>query len=236
MTHSSPPKSAAQAQSAEAASSSPDFKRYRRKQIAELRPWQPGDDMSRVSLAAADKEAGSPKEGDMIARNPKNHDDQWLVAAAYYADNFKLVSSSSPGRQERVSGWQALVLNPTEAMIDAGRSATAAHLNFQGSALTVSREKMRRRFKAMIDFALAQTAASDAGPPDREAIHIESHQATASLTSIQNGPLPSPDNVREEMARALEAVLPYVEIEGPYGAIVHANALAALRRHRGEKG
>jgi hypothetical protein len=30
-----------------------------------------------------------PKEGDMIARNPKNHKDQWLVAAQYFADNFE---------------------------------------------------------------------------------------------------------------------------------------------------
>jgi hypothetical protein len=27
----------------------------------------------------------------MIARNPKNHDDQWLVAAKYFADNFEPV-------------------------------------------------------------------------------------------------------------------------------------------------
>ena len=66
-----------------------DFQQYRRKQIAELRPWQAGDDMSRISISAPDKEAGSPKSGDMIARNPKNHDDQWLVAAAYFADNFE---------------------------------------------------------------------------------------------------------------------------------------------------
>lgn len=65
------------------------FKQYRRTQIAELRPWTPGDDMTRVSVSAADKEAGSPKEGDMIARNPKNHADQWLVAARYFADNFE---------------------------------------------------------------------------------------------------------------------------------------------------
>lgn len=68
------------------------FTQYRRKQIAELRPWQPGDDMSRVSVSAPDKEAGSPKPGDMIARNPKNHDDQWLVAASYFADNFEPVT------------------------------------------------------------------------------------------------------------------------------------------------
>ena len=66
-----------------------DFKRYRRKQIAELRPWQPGDDLTGVSISDADKNAGSPKPGDMIARNPKNHDDRWLVAADYFADNFE---------------------------------------------------------------------------------------------------------------------------------------------------
>ncbi len=66
-----------------------EFKQYRRRQIAELREWQEGDDMARVSVSAPDKEAGSPKAGDMIARNPKNHDDQWLVAAAYFADNFE---------------------------------------------------------------------------------------------------------------------------------------------------
>jgi hypothetical protein len=65
-----------------------EFKKYRRKQIAELRPWKHGEDMSRISVTAADSESGSPKEGDMIARNPKNHDDQWLVAQAYFEANF----------------------------------------------------------------------------------------------------------------------------------------------------
>jgi hypothetical protein len=65
------------------------FTKYRRKQIAELRPYEPGEDMAGVSISAPDKEAGSPKIGDMIARNPKNHADKWLVAAQYFADNFE---------------------------------------------------------------------------------------------------------------------------------------------------
>lgn len=64
---------------------------YRRKQIAELRPYEPGEVLDGVSIAEVDKAAGSPKEGDMVARNPKNHADQWLVAAAYFADNFEAV-------------------------------------------------------------------------------------------------------------------------------------------------
>ena len=37
----------------------------------------------------ADKDAGSPKVGDMIARNPNNHEDQWLVNATYFKDNLE---------------------------------------------------------------------------------------------------------------------------------------------------
>lgn len=67
-----------------------EFRPYRRKQIAELRPFMPGEVLNeRVSISAADKDAGSPREGDMIARNPKNHDDQWLVAHDYFIDNFE---------------------------------------------------------------------------------------------------------------------------------------------------
>jgi hypothetical protein len=70
-----------------------DFKQYRRKQIAELRPYVPGESLSdNVSITVADVDAGSPKEGDMIARNPKNHNDQWLVAKKYFEDNFEPLS------------------------------------------------------------------------------------------------------------------------------------------------
>jgi hypothetical protein len=77
-----------------------EFKQYRRKQIAELRPYVLNEDMTnatagfeaggvRISISDEDLKAGSPKLGDMIARNPKNHADQWLVAAKYFADNFE---------------------------------------------------------------------------------------------------------------------------------------------------
>lgn len=68
-----------------------NFTQYRRKQIAELRPYEIGEDLALVSIAEVDKAAGSPKLGDMIARNPKNHSDQWLVAAQYFKDNFEVL-------------------------------------------------------------------------------------------------------------------------------------------------
>lgn len=82
------------------------FKQYRRKQIAELRDITPEDlenhfisgdilvhetkdSVIVVSISDVDKQNGSPKLGDMIARNPKNHLDQWLVAEKYFYDNFE---------------------------------------------------------------------------------------------------------------------------------------------------
>lgn len=38
-----------------------EFRQYKRKQIAELRPWCQGDAMDRVSVSIADREASAPK-------------------------------------------------------------------------------------------------------------------------------------------------------------------------------
>lgn len=65
------------------------FKKYRRTQVTELRPYVPGEDTSGISISDVDRKAGSPKEGDMIARNPTNHADQWLVSKAYFEANFE---------------------------------------------------------------------------------------------------------------------------------------------------
>lgn len=62
---------------------------YKRKGVSEMRPYQPGENMEHISVSEADVKNGSPKIGDMIARNPKNHDDQWLVAEKYFNDNLE---------------------------------------------------------------------------------------------------------------------------------------------------
>lgn len=53
--------------------------------------WESGFNMNSVSVSDADKQAGSPKLGDMIARNPKDHNDKWLVSKQYFEDNLELV-------------------------------------------------------------------------------------------------------------------------------------------------
>lgn len=67
-----------------------EFTKYRRTQIAEMRPYQEGESLpDAVSVSKADRENGSPKVGDMVARNPVNYADQWLVAAEYFSANFE---------------------------------------------------------------------------------------------------------------------------------------------------
>lgn len=68
-----------------------EFKKYKRKNIAEMRPYVEGEDMSGISISTTDEVNGSPKDGDMIARNPNDHSDQWLVGKEYFEDNFEQI-------------------------------------------------------------------------------------------------------------------------------------------------
>ena len=65
------------------------FKKYVRKGFSEMRPYIPGEDMSNISIAEVD----TIGEGGMIARNPKNHQDQWYVAKEYFEDNLELADA-----------------------------------------------------------------------------------------------------------------------------------------------
>ena len=55
----------------------------------EMDEWTPDADMAGVSVSDADKRAGSPRTGDMIARNPDNAADRWLIAKAYFEKHYE---------------------------------------------------------------------------------------------------------------------------------------------------
>lgn len=82
-----------------------EFREFRRKEKAQLRKVTEQDltefqengvlqvelpDTTKITVSIGEPDLlnGSPKLGDMIARNPKNYFDQWLVAKQYFEDNF----------------------------------------------------------------------------------------------------------------------------------------------------
>jgi hypothetical protein len=68
-----------------------EFELYKKVNFTEMRPYIVGEALSdSVSISKEDRENGSPKDGDMIARNYWNHSDQWLVSKAFFEDNYTL--------------------------------------------------------------------------------------------------------------------------------------------------
>jgi hypothetical protein len=65
---------------------------YRKKGASPMAPWTPTMDMTGVSVSDADKATGSPRAGDMIAHNPSNQADRWLVAEAYFNQHYELAT------------------------------------------------------------------------------------------------------------------------------------------------
>lgn len=66
------------------------FRRYIRKTItSEMRPYRLGESTRYISISFADRGLGCPKPGDMIARNPDNHNDQWLIEGKYFLEHFE---------------------------------------------------------------------------------------------------------------------------------------------------
>jgi len=65
-----------------------EFKKYKRKGLSEMRPYIKGENTANISIADVDD---PENDMGMVARNPKNHADQWYVARKYFEDNLELV-------------------------------------------------------------------------------------------------------------------------------------------------
>jgi len=68
------------------------FKEYRRKGNSEMRPYIDGEDLTGISISDEDKKLNT-LVGGMIARNPKNYNDEWYVAKKYFEDNLELANT-----------------------------------------------------------------------------------------------------------------------------------------------
>ncbi len=58
---------------------------FRKKQLATMRPYVPGEDLTGISVNKED----TPELGGMVARNEDNHEDQWYVGKAFFEKNYE---------------------------------------------------------------------------------------------------------------------------------------------------
>ena len=65
------------------------FRQYEFNNVKELRYYVSGENMSGVTISATDRANGHPMFGDLIARNPDDHTDQWLMTKQYFEANVK---------------------------------------------------------------------------------------------------------------------------------------------------
>ena len=63
------------------------FKRYARKGFVEARPYQPGEDLTNVSVNNEDLLRPNLRGG-WIARDPANHKDSWYIHATYFTEHY----------------------------------------------------------------------------------------------------------------------------------------------------
>ena len=61
---------------------------FRKKTVTVLEPYTPGMSLAGISVSELALNDGSPKQGDMIAHNPDNPDDRWLLSAEYVEQNY----------------------------------------------------------------------------------------------------------------------------------------------------
>lgn len=76
-----------------------EFKNYKRKGVAKMRAYVPGEGMNEISVSAPDKALPTEEfNKGFIARNPNNPEDQWYVSRKYFEENFESEGSTGAGR------------------------------------------------------------------------------------------------------------------------------------------
>jgi hypothetical protein len=86
-----------------------DFVYYSRITMVEMRPYVAGEDMTNIYVDVVYADKGHPKEGDMIARNPKDRDELWLITGESFAVDFESLAESrgAPKSQAKPAGTRA---------------------------------------------------------------------------------------------------------------------------------
>jgi len=67
-----------------------EFKQYVKSGIAEMRPYEVGEDLAGISIGEH-----APSEGGMIVRDPNNHEDQYYVPHGFFTENYDPIQSEA---------------------------------------------------------------------------------------------------------------------------------------------
>jgi len=67
------------------------WEQYRRVAIAEMRPYEEGEDMTNITLNERERQEGHPRAGDMVGRDPLDHSKMWLITKEYFDVNFRRI-------------------------------------------------------------------------------------------------------------------------------------------------
>jgi hypothetical protein len=67
------------------------WKKYRKHAVTEIMIWSADVSMDAISVSPEDRASGHPRTGDMVARNPSNHSDMWLMTEAFFKANYEAV-------------------------------------------------------------------------------------------------------------------------------------------------
>ena len=102
-----------------------EWKDYVKHNITPMTPWVEGMDMKNISVGPEDLENGSPKVGDMIARDYHTHKDMWLVSGGYHEENYSEVGFESDTDEEQAllgeeikTTWQERLLMERDSLRD----------------------------------------------------------------------------------------------------------------------
>ena len=63
------------------------WKFYKRLNLQEMRPYIPGEDLSKIRIFEGD----IPEKGGMIRRDVHNHKDQWYIRKIFFEENYEKV-------------------------------------------------------------------------------------------------------------------------------------------------
>jgi hypothetical protein len=127
--------------------------RYKKKETQPMFPWNAKVDMTGVSVSIPDKEAGSPKMGDMIAVSEDCPEDKWLVSKEFFEKNYEEAVESPKTFLERLEKEKVDLfdkIGKLNMFLDKAGSKEVSITSFQSAMLHVQLNTMMTYYEILV--------------------------------------------------------------------------------------